>query len=345
MPQEYSFIKKVSVTVLIAIVAIILVLMLGRLYQVFLLIFASILLSVFLRGLAGLLRKFVNVGQSTALTIVLLLLILLSVGTGFLLGPNISESISDIEQKGPEVMSELENRLMEYSWGESLVNNIKETAQSEETREQILGMFSSFFSLGIGLLVLLVVGLYMAFHPDEYIEGFLKLIPRHRRKRGGEILHKLEHALLWWMVGRFGSMIVIGVLTIIGLTIIDVPLAFTLALLAGLMTFIPNLGPVVAFIPAVTVAYIDDPAKALYVSILYAGIQTLETYFITPIITKKAVSVSPALLISFEVIIGVLMGIPGLIVATPLLVAVIVVIQTTYVQDVLKDKDVTILGE
>jgi predicted PurR-regulated permease PerM len=344
MPKEYSFNKKALIAVSIGAFVIIVILMLFRLYNVFLLIFASILLSVFLRGLAHLLRKYINVKQSMALLIVIIFLIALSTGIGLLLGPNISENIDEMEEKIPEMLDQIEESLSEYSWGEGLMESIREAGDSPETRQRILGMFSSLMSVLIGIVVILVVGMYMAFHPHEYTEGFLKLIPKDKRKRGDEILHKLEHALVWWMIGRFASMIVIGVFTITGLLIIDVPLAFTLALMAALMTFIPNLGPVISYIPAVLIAYTDSPEKALYVSILYAGIQTLETYFITPIITKKAVSVSPALLISFEVIIGVLMGIPGLIVATPLLVAVIVVVQTMYVEDVLHD-DVTVLGE
>jgi predicted PurR-regulated permease PerM len=348
MSRENSFTKKASIAVIIAVFVVLTVLMVARLYQVFLLIFASILLSVFLRGLAHFLRRYVNLSQSIAILIVILVLISLSVGIGFLLGPNISENIENIREKGPEIISRFEESLKEFSWGESLVSNIKESADSfaegSEARERIMGMFSSMLSIIIGILVILVVGLYMAFHPDEYTGGFLKLVPKEKRKRGGEILHKLEHALIWWMVGRFASMIVIGVLTLTGLLILDIPLAFTLALFAALLTFVPNLGPVIAFIPAFALGYIESPAKALYVAILYAGIQTLETYFITPLITKKAVSVSPALLISFEVVIGVLMGIPGLILATPLLVAVIVLVQTMYIEDVLED-DVTVLGE
>lgn len=313
-----------------------------------LLVFSAVLLAVFFRGLAGLVKKVVNVKQNYALLIGIAGLILLSVILVFLLGPSVSSAFADLEEDIPDAISSLEERIYEYSWGEDLVNDIEkavtEYTRDEDFRKRVTGIFSSMISILSGVLVVLVIGLYAAFSPGEYSRGFVKLFPKNKRKRVSEILDKLENALLWWMVGQFSAMAVVGIMITTGLLLLNVPLAIPLGLLAAMLSFIPNLGPILAIVPAVAMGFIDSPQKALYVALLYIGVQLVESYAITPQIQRKAVSISPALLLTVQLMIGVLLGIFGLILATPLMVVVIVIIQTVYVQDVLKD-DVEILGE
>jgi predicted PurR-regulated permease PerM len=348
MENQKSFSKKSLTFISFAILAFIIIFMLKETVQILLLVFTAVLLAVFLRGLAGLVKKVINVRQNPALIIAIAGLILLSAILVFLLGPVVSSGFADLEKEIPTAISSLEKRIYEYSWGENLVNEIKkaakEYAQNEEFRTQIFGVFSSIFSVLTGILIVLVIGLYAAFNPGEYSNGFVKLFPKEKRKRVNEILGKLENALLWWMVGQFSAMAVVGILITIGLLFLNVPLAIPLGFLAAALAFIPNLGPILSAIPAVAMGFIESPQKALYVILLYMGVQIVESYLITPQIQKKAVSISPALLLTVQLIIGTLLGIFGLILATPLMVVIIVVIQTVYVQDVLKD-DVEVLGE
>jgi len=139
-------------------------------------------------------------------------------------------------------------------------------------------------------------------------------------------------------------MLILGVLTTLGLWILGIPLALTLGIIAAVLSFIPNIGPIISAVPAILIALIESPSKALYVIFLYIGIQTVESYLITPIIQKKAVHLAPALLIAVQIMIGVLLGALGLLLATPLMVVIIVLVQMLYVQDTL-GYDVTVLGE
>jgi predicted PurR-regulated permease PerM len=340
--------KKAFVYASTAALIIIIILLLKEVVQVLLLIFAGILLAIFFRGIAYLFMKYIKVNERWALIIGISTLFLLVIISSFLMGPGISESINDLRKEIPAAADELEKTISSYSWGEDLIKNVKESAneylQKPEFRSRITGIFSSMLTIITGILIIFVIGLYIAFHPREYSNGFLKLFPQKKRERMSEILSKLEHALLWWMVGRFSSMAIVGVLTIIGLLILDVQLAVPLGILAALFSFVPNLGPIASAIPAVAMGFIDSPQKAFYVVLLYIGTQLIETYLITPQIQKKVVSISPALLLSMEIIIGVLLGIFGLVLATPLMVVIIVLIQTLYIQDTLND-DVEVLGE
>ena len=148
--------------------------------------------------------------------------------------------------------------------------------------------------------------------------------------------------LEWWLIGKVASMLFIGILTWIGLSIIGVPLALTLGLLAGLLSFIPNFGPIISAIPAILLGFIESPMTAVYVLILFIGVQLIESNVVTPLIERETVEFPPALTIVFQLALAVLVGGLGLVLATPLLAAMMVLIQMVYIQDVLGDKDVEV---
>jgi predicted PurR-regulated permease PerM len=141
-----------------------------------------------------------------------------------------------------------------------------------------------------------------------------------------------------WLVGRVASMTVVGLLTGIGLFVLGVPAAASLALIAALLSFIPFLGPAVSYVPAALIALADGGALLLlWVTIVYASVQALESSVITPQIEKVAVSLPPALLICVQLAFGTLGGLSGVIMATPLTVAIVVLVERLYVEDLLGD--------
>jgi predicted PurR-regulated permease PerM len=123
-----------------------------------------------------------------------------------------------------------------------------------------------------------------------------------------------------------------------------VPQPLALALIAALMAFVPFLGPVLGAIPAILVALVESPVKALYVVLVFTVVQVLENYFITPLIQQRAVSMAPALLITVQILMAVLFGGMGVLLATPIAVVAIVTVQMLYIQDVLGDR-MKLLGE
>ncbi len=346
--NDNSFIKKVLIVISLSAFVILLLLLFGYIINIVLLVFAGILLAIFLRGLSHLTQKFIHVSEHLALFIVVVCLILIIAGLCMIMGPNLVQGVENLADKIPSSIDKLQNSIKEYSWGKALIKNINDTAKTISNNSQIkshaIGVFSSSLTGLLNIIVILVVGLYSAYDPKLYTESFLKLITKRKRKRVSEIITLLQNALAWWMVGRFSAMIIVGILTTIGLWVLGMPLVFTLGVIAGLLTFIPYLGAVVSAIPAVLLALVESPTEAVYVIILYTLIHTIEGYFITPVIQKRAVSLPPALLIVVQVMIEFLLGIFGLLLATPIMVAVIVLIQTLYVQDILGN-DVEVLAE
>lgn len=132
-------------------------------------------------------------------------------------------------------------------------------------------------------------------------------------------------------------MAVIGILTAVGLALLDIPLAVVLALIAALLSFIPNIGPVLSAAPAVLLGLVESPQKALAVAGLYLGIQFVESYILAPIVDRKTIYLPPALTVVTQLTMALVAGLLGVALATPLLAMVVVLVRTLYVEDVLGD--------
>ena len=159
-----------------------------------------------------------------------------------------------------------------------------------------------------------------------------------------ELLVSMGQALRWWLIGRFTSMVIVGILTGIGVWLAGIPLALTLGFIAATLSFIPIIGPALTLVPLVLVAVVEDPVLALWAAAIYLVIQFLESYFITPIVQKKAVFIPPAILISAQTLMGVLFGMLGILLATPIALLVIVAVQILYARDTLGEQ-VHIMGK
>ena len=194
----------------------------------------------------------------------------------------------------------------------------------------------SFFRSTFGVLgdiyVVLFLGIFFTAAPGVYVNGFLKLIPKQSRARADDVVRKVGATLTKWLKGQILAMLVVTVLTAIGLLIIGVPMAFTLSLIAGLLNFIPNFGPLIAMIPAVLVGLMQGPTTALLVAGLYILVQVLESNVITPQIQKRLIHMPPALIIIAQLFMGVLTGGWGLLLATPIIAMLMVVLQELYIK-------------
>ena len=349
MPNNtHSFSKKVLITVGIA------TLILGSIaliiygINVILLVFTGLLFSVFLRGIAGFISKYIPIPESLSVAITLVMIILIIYLFTLLLGPSISDGFTQLQKTLPESIDKLEKNVGNYSWGKSLIKEINKmdmnSVASQDVVKRLTGIFSTTIGALVNFFIILIIGIYLAFNPALYKKGLIKLFPKQKRERISEVIDSISTALGWWLVGRIISMLIIGVFTAIGLAVLNIPLAITLGIIAAILTFVPNIGPVISAIPAILIGLIQGPTKAIYVILLYIAIQWIESYLITPMIQQRTVSMAPALLISVQILVGVWLGLFGLFLATPLLVSAIVIIQMLYIEDTLGD-EVEVMGE
>lgn len=347
--QSDRYLQRVLVTVGIVGALAVIFLFLWHVSRMIFIIFGATLFAIVLDWLARVTQGRMKLSRGWSLSVATLALLLVMTGFVWGAGPQVSEQAAELGKQIPEGVEWLQSTLREQPWGRLLLETTPEPKQLIPAGTAILDEISGVFSTAIGTVVdlglILVIGFYLALEPGLYIAGVLALVPQQGRARGQEILRMLGHALRWWLVGRLASMTVVGILTTVALWIIGLPQALALGLIAGLLSFIPYIGPVLSAIPALLIGLIEGPWMALQVLVVYSGVQFLEGNLITPYIQKHTVALAPVMLLTAQLSMGLLFGFLGILFATPLAVVIIVLIQTLYVGDVLGDRGLRVLGQ
>lgn len=206
--------------------------------------------------------------------------------------------------------------------------------------ERLFGHAQSAFGLATGILanvvIIIFLGIFFAASPSGYRDGFLKLLPVVKRSRVGQVLAEAGHALRWWLLGQLASMVLVAVSIGLMLFLVGIPNAILLGMLAGLLNFIPFLGPILAAIPVLLAAMPEGLAILALVMGLFVIIESIEGYLVNPIIQKRAVYLPPAWSLAALVIFGALFGGIGVALATPLLAVARILVLRLYVEDVLE---------
>jgi predicted PurR-regulated permease PerM len=339
-----SFTKRVLIICAVVTLIILLVLVTIYVIDVILLLFGAILLAIFLHGLANISRRYLQLSEGYSVLLVSAVLVAVLAISVYLLAPSVGEQVKNLREELPASIEKVSAFLSNYSWGRLIIeqmpsgSELVEKFSNSSVWTRIGGYFSSTIGAITNIALMLLLSIYLASEPKTYIKGFTKLFPQERRKRIREILYEIGETLSWWLIGKGASMLFIGVLTWIGLSIIGVPLALTLGLIAGLFSFVPNFGPILSAVPAILLAFIDSPTKALYVLILFVVVQLIESNLVTPLIERRTVELPPVLTIFAQLALTILVGAVGLILATPILAVVMVLVQTIYIQDILGDE-------
>ena len=241
----------------------------------------------------------------------------------------------------PAAVTHFERYLQQFGWLNQLLGGTPSLDKLVQNASGMLSKAGVLFSGTLGVignvLIIVFVGIYLAAQPRVYVDGFVTLFPKPKRRRTRQVMNELGDTLAQWMLGKLVSMTIIAVTTSLGLALLGVPLALVLGLIAGLLDFIPYIGPIMAAVPAVMLALSESPALALYVVVLFVGLQILEGYIVLPLIERRTVSLPPALTISMQVLLGSLFGLSGIALATPLAAVAAVLVSMLYVQDVLGD--------
>jgi predicted PurR-regulated permease PerM len=196
-------------------------------------------------------------------------------------------------------------------------------------------LFSNFLAVVLNLLLVLVLTVMLLVNPAPYRQGFVRLFPSFYRRRAAVILSECEVALVSWISGILIDMLVIGLVSGLGLWILQVRLVLANAALAGFLEAIPNVGPTLSLIPPMAIALLDDPWKAGAVVILYIVIQQLEQFFLVPFVMAKQVSLLPAVTLLSQVVFAVFFGFLGLFLAIPLVIIGQIWLREVLVRDIL----------
>lgn len=312
------------------IAAVILVFFAGKVLVV---AFAGILLAVVLSTFTEWVQRVTHLRRGWAYALVILLILGLMVGAALLIGPRVVSQAGEIANVIPQSLHRAESTLNQYGWGQ----HVTQAAQQGLTRLNIAQKLSTWadgiVALTTTLIVVLAVGFLAALDPGLYRNLFLQFLPEGRRSKTQELLHAIEYTLRWWFIGQLVPMTVLGIGTFLGLWLLNVPLAFILALFTALMLFIPYAGSVIAFIPSVLVALMRGPTTVVYVIALYLVIHILEGYVITPLVQRRAVRLPPAFTVVLQLLMWTVAGVLGVVIATPLGAGCLVTIKKLYLND------------
>jgi predicted PurR-regulated permease PerM len=318
--------------------------------SVLLVLFAGVLLAVALHGASQAASRATGLPRQAALVLLVGGAVGLGAGLALLAPTSLGAQLAVLTEQIPEAWQRIRAALRASPLGALLAADAlgRDGGLAPDDLSAYLGGVVGAFSTTLGGLtnvaIIAIVGLYGAAWPAPYTRGVLTLVGPARRARARYVLFALARALRWWVVGRLTSMAILGTLTALGLWALGLEAALLLGLGAGLLSFVPYLGPLLSAVPALLAAVLDPGVSVASVALLYAGIQFAESYLITPLVQRRAVSIPPAALVAAQAVVGALAGVLGVLLATPLAVATIVLVQTLYVEGH-RGGDVHVLGE
>ena len=188
-----------------------------------------------------------------------------------------------------------------------------------------------------GLLLIIFLSIYIGAETQLYHDGLMHLFPHRARARAGDVLTEVATVLRKWLMTQLIAMLAIGSVMTIAMFALRVKAAFALGFIAGVLEFIPTIGPILSAVPAIAMGFLDSPEKALLVGGAYILIQFLENHILIPLLMRGGVDLPPALTLVAQALMTLVFGFLGLMVAVPLTAAVLVPIKMLYVQDVVGD--------
>lgn len=345
--ETIQFVKKVLIVIGIAIPIFLLLWLLGSIIQLLLLVVSAILIHCFFMSFAQWINRRTKIPMRPALGISVIIILVVVVLANWFLAPHVVTQIRLLVAQIPGAFESAKDYIGQFWWGQYLIQQIPSDLQTfiennTGLMQRAFGIFSTTFGVLANIYIVVLLVAYFLINPHPYANGIIALFPIKKRPRIQETIRKVYRTLQLWLEGKLMSMLAVGVLTILGLYILGIPLALTLGLLAGLLSFIPNFGPILSAIPAILVAFTHNPVSALYVILLYIAVQTLESNIITPIIQRHMIHLPFAMILLAQVTFGILTGFLGLILATPIAAAIIVAVRMLYVHDVLGDEEATV---
>jgi predicted PurR-regulated permease PerM len=311
-----------------------------------LMVLLATLLAISLRGAAERVAQHSPLSTRWALALISLVILLLIVGFCVWVGPQLAQQGQDLVKNLIKEGSQLKDKYGQTSWGRAILEQASSGGGADPKAIAAQAGKAAGASIeGIAsLLVLIVTTLYFATNPDLYTKGLVKLAGKPHRERLREVMGKVAHAWRWWFMGQLIDMLVVGVLTTIGLMLVGMPLALALGVLAGLLTFVPYFGAILAAVPAVAIAAGSGLHMVVMTLVVFGVCHLVEGYLVSPMVQDRMVKLPPALLILSMTFMGTIFGPMGIIMASPLAAAALVLVSELYVVDVLGDesgRDVT----
>ncbi|WP_230530883.1 AI-2E family transporter [Microvirga roseola] len=333
----------------------------------FLLTFAALIVATILLAAAAPVRRWTPVSQTWAVTIGAVVIALFIALAFWLIGSQVRGQVSELTSRLPQSIQELENQfgisLPDVSMGDQASQEAQQAQQAQQQSgnpaaqqpegNRPTGLDGTFLSLGqdlfsrlatfgstvlevvTNLILIIIAGFFFAVDPGTYRRGLVKLFPPSRHKAVNEALLDAGEGLHLWLMAELIAMAIVGVLVSLGAWLIGLPAPIALGLFAGLMEFVPIVGPFIGAVPALLLALTDGFSTVLWTALLFLAVQQLESNVITPLVQRRAVLIPPALLLFAVLAFWLLFGVIGIIIAAPLTVVTYILVIKLYVRKTL----------
>ena len=329
--KELTYTSKVWQTTAIICLFITILLILRIAFNVLLMAFSGVLIAVYFRGLAEFLEKKLKLNKKaafvTSITGTLLLLVLLT----WLIGATIQRQAGELNNALPQTINTAKEKLSHSTIGQKIL-----TYSSGDNSQKLLDTASTLFRTSFGvageLYIILFFGIFFTADSSLYKKGILSLFPGNKKNTGETILLRIGIALKGWLKSILISMVLISILLAGSLALIGLRGTIVLGLFAGMLEIIPNFGPMIAMIPGVLLGLSVSTKTAVIAALIYISCQTVVGSFVTPLVQKKIIQLPPAITFMSQLIMGILSGVLGIILAVPILSIIIILTDELYVK-------------
>jgi predicted PurR-regulated permease PerM len=333
--RDTAFARDVVIATLVVIALGALAMLLWRFAEVFLLVFAAVIVAAILHAIADPLVRRARVSRTAGLWVAILVLVLAIGGTAWLFEAQVGGQVGAALSGAQGGLGALGERF----GVPELPGQVSEALQRSLSPGDIMGKVTSIGTAALAAIANLVLvlfgGVYLAMDPRLYRDGIVKLFPAAARGKVAETMDNAGRALKLWLLGQLVSMVLTGLMTWAALALIGLPSAAGLGIIAGVAEFVPLIGPFAGAVPALLVASGLGWTMVLWTAAAFLVVQQIESNLIQPLVTRRAVSVPPALLLFSVVAFGLIFGTLGVLLAVPLTVVVFVAVAKLYVRETL----------
>jgi len=329
---EPGFLGKVLIVALV----VALLAAIWKMALVFMIAFGGVIVAVALNNLSYPLVKRLNLARHAALAVVTVGFALVAIGFFTVFGSQASAQFAGLFAELPDAWEATREWLNSWVLGRWLLDIADRAQPGADALLSALPVASGLFGFLTNMALILVIGIYLAADPETYAQGVLRLFPPAKRARTEAIMIEAGGDLRKWLIAMTLDMIFLGVVTGGGLWLVGTPFPFPLGVLSGVSVFVPYIGPIVAMVPGLLLALSVSPDSALYAGIVYLIAQQLEGNVSLPLLQRWTVRIPPVLSLLSLVGFGLLFGLWGVLLATPLAVVTATIVRRAYVEDLLE---------
>tara|TARA_B100000029_G_scaffold121213_1_gene114653 strand:+ start:984 stop:1985 length:1002 start_codon:yes stop_codon:yes gene_type:complete len=325
-------------TLLVALTLVVLALLTWQLRWVLLVLFGAVVLAVALDVLIEKLQDHLSWPRPLSLAVVLVVLLLGGALVFQLLVPELITQVQELGNLVPTLVTKLKSMLVSNPRLMNLEESFAEQFSWDRIQplgSQLLGVAGGAANSLIQLLLMSLLAVLLALDPVSHRQMVIAATPRPARQEMAELLDQCRLALGGWLAGMTISASSVFVLTWAGLALLKVPLALLSALVCGLLTFVPTIGPTAASLLPLAMALLVSPLLMLQVLVLRLILQNLEAFLLTPLLLRRTVNLLPTVALMAQLSLGALLGLPGVLLALPLVVVLQVGMEQVVVKQIM----------